>query len=177
MLGGAIAGIRLPIAQFPEITPPQISVSSSYPGADAVAVEQSVATPIEQQVNGVERMIYMRSTNASDGTMTLTVAFEVGSDANQDNILVQNRVSQANPFLPQDVRNAGFNVRKATSSPMMFVSIYSPNNTFDQGQPYGRRVTSLNDARSKEASLPPSAADNRTSATATEHARPSASVT
>ncbi|HEY8206505.1 MAG TPA: efflux RND transporter permease subunit, partial [Myxococcaceae bacterium] len=132
VLGGAIAGIRLPIAQFPEITPPQISVSSSYPGADAVAVEQSVATPIEQQVNGVERMIYMRSTNASDGTMTLTVAFEVGSDANIDNILVQNRVTQANPFLPQDVRNAGFNVRKATSSPMMFISIYSPNNEFDQ---------------------------------------------
>jgi len=132
VLGGAIAGIQLPIAQFPEITPPQISVSSQYPGADSVAVEQSVATPIEQQVNGVERMIYMRSTNASDGTMTLSVAFEVGSDGNTDNILVQNRVAQANPFLPQDVRNAGFNVRKATSSPMMFISINSPSGAYDQ---------------------------------------------
>src|SRR5262245_58742375 len=122
VLGGAVAAVRLPIAQFPEITPPNISVSSSYPGADAVAVEQSVATPMEQQVNGVEKMIYMRSTNASDGTMTLSVTFEVGSSADLDNILVQNRVSQANPFLPQDVRNAGFNVRKATSSPMMFIS-------------------------------------------------------
>ena len=132
VLGGTVAGLRLPIAQFPEITPPQISVSSSYPGADAVAVEQSVATPMEQQVNGVEKMIYMRSTNASDGTMTLSVTFEVGSSADLDNILVQNRVSQANPFLPQDVRNAGFNVRKATSSPMMFISLFSPTGAYDQ---------------------------------------------
>src|SRR6476646_9440611 len=90
VLGGAVAALRLPIAQFPEITPPQISVSSSYPGADAVAVEQSVATPIEQQVNGVERMIYMRSTNASDGSARLEVSFDVGTNLDNANMLTQN---------------------------------------------------------------------------------------
>ena len=108
---GAVAITRLPIAQYPEIVPPLIQVTTTYVGASALDVEQSVATPIEQQVNGVEKSIYMKSTNANDGTLKLEVSFEVGSDLDISNVLTQNRVSQANPSLPVDVKNYGVNVK------------------------------------------------------------------
>ncbi|MGD8532577.1 MAG: efflux RND transporter permease subunit, partial [Gammaproteobacteria bacterium] len=101
---GLVAMGRLPIAQYPDITPPLVNVSGTYTGANAVNVEQSVATPVEQKVNGVEDMIYMRSVNSSDGRMSLDVSFEVGTDLDMANVLTQNRVSEADASLPEEVK-------------------------------------------------------------------------
>jgi len=131
VLGGAMVIRTLPIALLPEIAPPQILVSASYTGADAVAVEQSVATPIEQQLNGVDRMIYLQSVNANDGTMSLRVAFEVGMNPDTANVLVQNRVAQAAPRLPPEVNALGVTVRKVTASPLLVVALYSPGGSYD----------------------------------------------
>jgi HAE1 family hydrophobic/amphiphilic exporter-1 len=121
----------IPISQYPEITPPMIKITGSYNGANAVNVEQTIATPIEQQVNGVEQMLYMQSINANDGTTTINVSFEVGTDLDKANMLTQNRVAMANPFLPPEVKNLGVNTKKALSFPLMLVSVYSPNGTYD----------------------------------------------
>src|SRR3989442_11516281 len=104
---GLVSMTGLPIAQFPSIIPPQIQIQTTYTGADAVTIEQSVATPLEQQMNGVDKMLYMQSTNASDGTMTLTVTFDVDTQVNIDQVNAQNRVSQAQPYLPADVNHFG----------------------------------------------------------------------
>ena len=104
--------MQLPIAQFPDIAPPAIQLSATYVGADALTVEQSVATPIEQQMSGVDDMIYMYSMNANDGTMTLNVNFDVGTDPNIDQVLAQMRYSQAESQLPQDVRNYGVTIKQ-----------------------------------------------------------------
>ncbi len=129
---GLVAMAGLPIAQYPEITPPEVSVSASYTGANAEVVEQSVATPLEQKINGVENMLYMKSVNANDGSMNLSVSFEVGSDLDMSNVLVQNRVSEATASIPEEVKRLGITVKKKLSFPLLLVSIYSPNGTYDQ---------------------------------------------
>ncbi len=131
VLVGIIVMRSLPISQFPDIVPPNINVTTTYVGASSVDIEQSVATPLEQQVNGVENMIYMKSINASDGTMTLSIAFEVGSDLDNSNVLTQNRVSQANAQLPNSVKQYGVNVKKSLVFPLMLFSITSKDGTYD----------------------------------------------
>ena len=125
----SIGGI--PVSKYPEITPPMVQVSASYNGANAVNMEQAVATPIEQQVNGVEGMLYMKSVNANNGTTVLQVSFEVGTDLDKVNMLTQNRVSAATPFLPPDVKNIGVTVKKSLTFPLMMVSLFSPTKTYD----------------------------------------------
>jgi HAE1 family hydrophobic/amphiphilic exporter-1 len=129
---GVVSLTRLPVAQYPEITPPEVGVSATYTGANAEVVEQSVATPLEQKVNGVENMLYMKSVNANDGTVNLTVSFEVGSDLDMSNVLVQNRVSEAQASIPEEVKRLGITVKKKLSFPLMLVTLYSPNSTYDQ---------------------------------------------
>jgi len=131
VIGGLIAMLGLPLAQFPEIVPPQIIVSTVYTGADAVTIEQSVSTPLEQQMNGVDNMLYMQSTNANDGTEQLAVTFDVNTDVNIDQVNVQNRVAQAQANLPTDVNQYGLTTRKSTGLPMLVISLYSPKRTYD----------------------------------------------
>jgi hydrophobic/amphiphilic exporter-1 (mainly G- bacteria), HAE1 family len=128
---GSVSIFTLPSAQFPNIVPPEIQVVATYPGADAQTIEQSVATPIEQQMSGVDGMNYMYSTNANNGQMKLTVNFDVKSDPNTDQILAQMRTQQANSQLPVDVTQAGVTVQKSTSAPMIMVSVFSPKGTYD----------------------------------------------
>jgi HAE1 family hydrophobic/amphiphilic exporter-1 len=128
---GVISMLRLPTAQFPNIAPPEIQVKATYPGADAETIEQSVATPIEQQMSGVDNMNYMYSTNANNGAMTLTVNFDIKTDPSTDQILSQMRTNQANSQLPTDVINAGVTVQKSTAAPLMLVNLFSPKGTYD----------------------------------------------
>src|SRR5205814_1003072 len=131
VLSGLVAMQALPIAQFPEIIPPQIGVTATCTGADALTIEQSVATPLEQQMNGVDNMIYMQSTNSNDGTMNLTVSFDIATDPNIDQVNVQNRIAQAQPNLPPDVNTFGLTMRKSTGFPMLIISMTSPKNSYD----------------------------------------------
>ena len=128
---GLVAMSGLPTAQFPNIVPPEMKVSSTYTGADALTVEQSVATPIEQQMSGVDNMNYMYSINANNGSSTLTVNFDVATDPNTDQLLTQMREGQAESQLPSDVRNYGVTVAKSTSSPLLMFALTSPNGTYD----------------------------------------------
>jgi HAE1 family hydrophobic/amphiphilic exporter-1 len=131
VLLGIVAMRRLPTAQFPNIAPPEIQVKATYPGADALTVEQSVATPIEQQMSGVDNMNYMYSNNANNGQITLTVNFDIKTDPNTDQILAQMRTNQANSQLPIDVVNYGVTVQKSTTAPLMLVNLYSPQGMYD----------------------------------------------
>ncbi len=131
LIAGLVSMRGLPVAQFPEIVPPQIQITTSYTGADAVTIEQSVAAPLEQQLNGVDSMLYMQSTNANDGTMSETVTFDVSTDVSLDQVNAQNRVAQAQPFLPTDVNQNGMVIRKSTGMALMLIAVYSPKSTYD----------------------------------------------
>src|SRR5438309_37991 len=128
---GTYSLLRLSFEQYPFLAPPTIRVTATYPGASALAVEQSVATPIEQEVNGVDRMVYMKSSNTSDGRMQLDVNFEVGVDQDTANVLTQNRVSTAQARLPQEVVQQGVTVKKQSPSILMLISLYSPAGSYD----------------------------------------------
>ena len=130
-LAGTIALLNIPVAQYPDITPPTVQVTASYPGADAQTLAETVAAPIEQQVNGVQGMIYMSSTTSSSGLYTLTVTFDVGSDPDIAQVNVQNRVALATPLLPEAVTRLGVNVRAQQPNFLLIASVFSPNGTRD----------------------------------------------
>ncbi len=128
---GGVCILALPIAQYPQIAPPEIQVQTHYTGADALTIEQAVAAPIEQQMSGVDNMNYMYSINANSGDIRLIVNFDVATDPNIDQVLTQLRVSQAQSQLPADVNNYGLTVKKSTTAPLMLVAIYSPKGSYD----------------------------------------------
>jgi multidrug efflux pump len=130
-LGGTLAMLSLPIAQYPDITPPQITISATYPGASADVVANNVAAPIEQQVNGADNMIYMNSSSSSTGAYTLNAYFQIGTNPELAQVDVQNRVNLALPQLPTSVQSQGIQVQKKSSAFMMVIAIYSPSNRYD----------------------------------------------
>jgi len=131
VVAGIVAMLGLPTAQFPKIAPPEIQVQTTYIGADAETVAQSVATPIEQQMSGVDNMQYMYSLNGSDGSLKLTVNFDIATETNTDQILSQMRSNQATSQLPSSVNQYGVTVQKSTATPLMLVALYSPSNIYD----------------------------------------------
>src|SRR6267143_2955648 len=130
-LAGAVAVFTLPIAQYPDVTPPTVLVTASYPGANSQTVRDTVGAPIEQQVSGVENMIYMSSQCTNDGNYTLTVTFKLGTDSDMAQVLVQNRVSLALPVIPPLVQTEGINVQKMSPNTLMIVNLVSPDNRYD----------------------------------------------
>src|SRR5208337_3220650 len=135
LLLGAIAAGLLPVAEYPEVTPPMVRVTANYPGANAQVVADTVAAPIEQQVNGVEKMLYMTSQSNNDGSYTLDVTFEIGTDVNMAQVLVQNRVAIAQPSLPDVVKNIGVTTKKRAADILLAISLYSEDNPAT-GRPY-----------------------------------------
>ena len=129
---GVIAYFNLPLTQFPEIVPPTVTVNATYPGASAQTVSDTVAAVIEQEINGVENMIYMYSQATSDGALSITVTFDIGTDIDKAQVLVQNRVASAEPRLPDEVRRSGVTVRKNNPDLLLVVHLVSPDNTYDQ---------------------------------------------
>lgn len=132
LIVGSIAYLTLPVSQFPDIVPPTISVTTSYPGANAVTVADTVASVIEQEVNGVDGMIYMSSQSTDDGNMSLSVTFDIGTDVDKAQVLVQNRIAVAEPRLPEEVRRNGIAVNKRSPDLLMVVHLVSPDKTYDQ---------------------------------------------
>ncbi len=129
---GVVSLGGLPIEQYPDITPPMVEVRTTYTGADSISVEQSVATPLEQQINGVDNMIYMKSTNANDGTMAIQVSFEVGTDPDMDTVFTQNRVAAATAKLPEEVRQFGVTTEKSLANILMLIALTSEDGRYDQ---------------------------------------------
>ena len=130
-LVGLLALLRLPVSEYPEVVPPQIVVRAVYPGANPKTISETVAVPLEQQLNGVENSLYIFSQATSDGVMTLTVTFKLGTDIDKAQVLVQNRVSQALPKLPEEVRRLGVLTIKSTPDLTMVVHLFSPNGRYD----------------------------------------------
>jgi multidrug efflux pump subunit AcrB len=130
-IAGALAYLAMPVAQYPDIVPPQVSVTTSYPGASGSVVDAAVAQPIEAQVVGVDKMIYMKSTSGDDGSYTLTVSFELGTNPDINTVNVNNRVQTALSQLPPEVQKQGINVKKKSTAILAFVTVYSPKKTHD----------------------------------------------
>src|ERR1700677_1261713 len=131
VLAGIVAWRTLPVEQYPNVTPPTVQVTALYPGANSLTVRDTVAAPIEEQVSGVEGMMYMSSQGTNDGAYNLTVAFKIGFDSDMAEVLVQNRVSLAPPLIPPLVQPQGINVRKMSPSTLMIVNLISPDNRYD----------------------------------------------
>ncbi len=131
ILVGGVSAFTLPIAQYPDITPPTVQVSATYPGANAQVVADSVAAPIEQQISGVDRMLYMSSQCTNDGAYLLTITFELGTNPDMDQVLVQNRVALAMPQLPQTVQVQGVTTKKKSPSILLVVNLISPNGKYN----------------------------------------------
>src|SRR4249919_1145090 len=131
-ISGLIAMLTLPISEYPEVVPPSVVVRAIYPGANPRTLSEAVATPLEEQINGVENMLYMQSQGTSDGVLTLTVTFRVGTDPDLAQIQVQNRVSQALPRLPEEVRQLGVTTVKSSPNFIMVVHIESPDGRYDE---------------------------------------------
>src|SRR6202035_983956 len=128
---GLGALVILPVARYPEIVPPTVQVTTSYPGASAETVARTVATPLEQEINGVENMLYMNSQSTGDGNLTITVTFRIGTDLNVAQMLTQNRVQDVLSRLPDDVQRLGVQVRKATPTILLAIQFYSPDKSHD----------------------------------------------
>src|SRR5271163_2710340 len=130
-LAGGVAVFNLPVAQYPEVAPPTVQVTAFYPGANAYTLRDTVASPIEEQVSGVEGMLYMSSQCTNNGTYNLTVTFRLGMDTDMAQVLVQNRVSLALPVIPLLVQNEGISVKKMSPNTLMIVNLLSPDNRYD----------------------------------------------
>src|SRR3954465_7540742 len=132
LLVGGIAYTGLPVAQYPEVAPPTIVVRATYPGANAETIAATRATPLEQEINGVENMLYMSSYSTGDGSMSLTITFRLGTNLDEAQVLIQNRVAIATPRLPEEVRRLGVTTRKSSPDLMMVVHMLSPDESYDQ---------------------------------------------
>lgn len=146
---GSISVFTLPIEQYPQVAPPTIQVTAGYPGANAETVAATVATPIEQEINGVENMLYMLSQSTGDGQMSLTITFKLGTDLDAAQVLVQNRVAIAEPRLPEEVRRRGITTRKNSPDLMLVINMYSPGGTYDQTYIGNYAVLQLKDRLSR----------------------------
>jgi multidrug efflux pump len=145
VVAGAIAYFTLPVAQYPEVVPPTVVVRASYPGASPEIIAATVATPLEQQINGVEDMLYMSSQSTTDGQMALTITFKLGTDLDKAQVLVQNRVAVAEPILPEEVRRGGVTTTKSSPDLMLVVHLRSPDNTYDQAYISNYALTQVRD--------------------------------